>query len=663
MTYKLGNFTFYMVKLNDKKLDRKYKNMKYNFVRLAAANITTKVGNVKHNTKEIKNQVKLADEKGVSILVFPELVLSGYTVADMFNQSILIEACKESLLELADFSKSVDTHFIVGSPFLIKSTLYNVAFFIGDGKILAGVPKINIPNYNEFYEKRWFASGEDLDEIVSLGEEQKLRVCAYQIFTDVKNDDLSFGIEICEDLWSMDPPSTMLAKNGAKIIFNLSASNEISGKNAYRKSLIENQSARTFTSYIYASTGFGESTTDLVFGGKLIIANNGRIVNANKRFSTESDMIYSDIDLELLNNERATHTSMFKALNNYYKVDFDVKEKDVDIEVNLCQTPFIPSTGTLMDERCEEIFNIQAMGLVKRMSHISCKKAVIGISGGLDSTLALLVIHKAFSIMNLPYSNIIAVTMPGFGTSDRTYENAVKLIKTLGLDFKEISIKGSTLLHFKDIGQDSSKKDVVYENAQARERTQILMDLANMHSAIVVGTGDLSELALGFATYNGDQMSMYGVNASVPKTLVRKLVEWASNLDEFKEIKEILIDVYRTPVSPELLPPSESGKIAQVTEDIIGPYELHDFFLFHLLRYKFSPSKILFLAEKTFEGIYDKKTIKKWLQVFLRRFFNSQFKRSCMPDGPKVGSICLSPRGDLRMASDFDKSLWLDDLK
>lgn len=632
--------------------------MNYNFLRVGAANIVTKVGNTAHNTEQIINKLTLANDKNVNVVVFPELCLSGYTCGDLFTQSILLSECKKSLIRLADFSKQIDTHFIVGAPLVYNSNLYNVAFFIGDGKIIGAVPKINIPNYNEFYEKRWFNSGKKLNATITIGKSTFL-LSPNQVFSHNSYENFDFGIEICEDVWVMEPPSTNLAKNGAKIIFNLSASNDITGKNSYRRSLISNQSARTFTSYVYSSAGFGESTTDLVFGGKLIIAENGSILNENQRFSIDSELIFSDIDLEKLNNERIKHISLFEASNEYIITKFKSKINEIDIKLQLPKSPFIPRDTIKMNERCEEVINIQAMGLVKRLSHINCKKAVIGISGGLDSTLTLIVTYRAFEILNLDLKGIIAITMPGFGTTGRTYDNAVKLIKKLNLTFKEISIKDATLMHFGDIGHNANNKNVVYENAQARERTKILMDIANMESAIVIGTGDLSELALGFATYNGDHMSMYSVNSSVPKTLVKHLIKWASTQPQFKEVKQILIDVYDTPVSPELLPPDESGKIAQKTESIVGPYELHDFFLYHLIRNGFSPDKILFLATKTFDGDYDKQTIEKWLTIFMRRFFTSQFKRSCMPDGPKVGSVCLSPRGDWRMPSDMDNSIWL----
>ncbi len=637
--------------------------MKYNYVRVGSANIKSKVADISHNVKEIKKIIRKADEKAVSILVLPELSVTGYTVADLFNQTILRNESVKAINDLTIFSKSVNTSFIVGAPLAVKGRLYNAAFFIGGGKLHGVVPKTYIPNYNEFYEKRWFESGKDINEDISLDGKNSVTFSDKIVFRHKHYDMLTFSIEICEDLWVANPPSGYHSVAGANLIFNPSASNEVIGKNAYRRNLVVSQSARTFTGYIYSSCGYGESTTDVVFGGKMIIAENGTILKENKRFNTKSELLYADIDLEKLVNDKIKYKSLERVDDDYHTVPFDLRINDFNIDRYVDPKPFIPNDISMRNDRCNEIFSIQSLALAKRLEHIGCKNAVIGISGGLDSTLSLLVTYKAFDILGMDKKGILAVTMPGFGTTDRTYHNAVKLMKTLGVSFMEIDIKNATTSHLEDIHHDINNKNVVYENAQARERTQILMDLSNKVGGIVIGTGDLSELALGFATYNGDHMSMYAVNSSVPKTLVRYLIQWASEQEEFASVANILKDVYETPVSPELLPPDTEGNIAQKTESIIGPYELVDFYLYHFMRNGFSPKKILFLATIAFGDKYEKATLEKWLISFINRFFGNQFKRSAMPDSPKVGSINLSPRGDLRMPSDATKKLWLDELK
>ena len=637
----------------------------HGFVKVAAAVPSVKVADCSYNAGNIVKMIKEASEKGVSIIAFPELSISGYSCLDLFAQQILLDNAKTSLKQIADDTADVNIVSIVGLPLVAENKLINAAAILYKGEVLGIVPKSFLPNYKEFQEKRWFSSGFDLknDSIELFGKSTP--ISNRLLF---KSDEVCFGVEICEDLWVPIPPSSYTAMQGAEIIFNLSASNETIGKNRYLTSLIEQQSARCLAGYVYASAGFGESTTDLVFAGNGIIAENGVTLAKTERSAIESRMAISEIDVQTLRHDRLVNTSFEQGLADYGEreciaVEFDLpKSEESKLTRQVDPHPFIP-TGMALNERCEEILNIQVSGLAKRLAHTHSKKAVIGISGGLDSTLALLVTVMTFDVLKLDRSGVIGVTMPGFGTTGRTYNNAVNLIRSLGVTLKEISIREACELHFKDIEHDPSVHDVTYENSQARERTQILMDLANKENGLVVGTGDLSELALGWATYNGDQMSMYGVNASVPKTLVKHLVEWVANNRMDAQSKETLIDIVDTPISPELIPADENGNIKQKTEDLVGPYELHDFFLYHFLRHGASPTKIYYLANIAFEGVYDKETIKKWLYTFFRRFFQQQFKRSCMPDGPKVGSITLSPRGDWRMPSDAMSTIWLSEIE
>jgi NAD+ synthase (glutamine-hydrolysing) len=628
----------------------KITKMNYGFIRVAAAIPELRVADCAFNISKIAEMAKEADKKQVQVVCFPELSITGYTCADLFLQQQLLS---DALQELHNLQlQTYNTHgvLIVGMPLRIANQLFNVAVVMQSGKLLGVVPKTNLPNNNEFYEKRWFASAlatniaeiKIADEVVPFGTDI--------LFSD---GNFSFAIELCEDLWVPIPPSSQYVLQGAQLIFNLSATNELIGKHAYLRQLIEQQSARCNAGYIYVSAGAGESTTDVVYAGNALIAENGKIVAASERFSYESQLVVSEVDVERLQAERLRNSnfSNSKSTQTYRKIHFDSVKFDVAVlQRTFDKHPFVP-TLVNREASCEEIFSIQMGGLAKRWKHTQAETLLIGISGGLDSTLALLVCIKTADKLGFDRKRIIGVTMPGFGTTNRTYTNALSLMKSLGITVKEINIANACVQHFNDIEHDVKQHDVTYENTQARERTQILMDLANKHNGLVVGTGDLSELALGWATYNGDHMSMYAVNSGVPKTLVRYLVDWASHqLDAFSEI--ILQDVIDTPVSPELLPADEKGEISQKTEDLVGPYELHDFYLYYFVRFGFSPAKILFLAQKTFDDLYDTETIEKWLKVFVRRFFQQQFKRSCMPDGPKVGSINLSPRGDWRMPSD-----------
>ena len=640
----------------------------YGFFRAGAAVPKLKVADCDYNKVQITELINKAEENGVKAVVFPELCLSAYTCADLFLQITLIKECERVLGEIAEETKEKDIFIILGLPVEADSTTFNCAAVLYKGKILGIVPKTYIPNYGEFYEKRWFSSSKDVlsSEISICG--QKVPFGANMLFRDVKRPEITFAIEICEDLWSPIPPSSYYAINGATVIFNLSASNELAAKNEYRRGLVSGQSASAICGYVYSSSGVGESTQDLVFSGHAIICENGSLLKENKRFSMENQLIYADLDIEKLYNDRKKNTS-FKDLTGNSKdcvyIDIDTGEwKEEELHHFVNRMPFVPKNDGMLFERCDDIFNIQVAGLAKRIEHTNAKALVIGISGGLDSTLALLVAVKACDRLGLDRRTVLGITMPGFGTTDRTYNNALSLMEALGVTVKEISIKEASILHFNDIGHDIENHDVTYENTQARERTQILMDLANKHNGMVIGTGDLSELALGWATYNGDHMSMYGVNSGVPKTLVRVLVKHVAengNIDE--NSKAILEDILDTPVSPELLPPTDDGEIKQITEDIVGPYELHDFFLYYVVRFGFEPKKILFLAEKAFKEDYDRDTILKWLKNFYRRFFSQQFKRSCLPDGPKVGTINLSPRGDWRMPSDAVSRIWLKELE
>lgn len=624
--------------------------MNYGFFRAAAASLKLKVADPDYNKEEIKNAIDKAVSEEVRLLVTPELSITGYTCADLFFAKQLQNAAEQALGDIVKYTLNKNITVLVGMPVPFYNSLYNCAVVINDGKICGIVPKKHIANYNEFYEKRWFASGSQFKSC------QPVNICGYDTLIGSQIFDLGngavLGVELCEDLWVPSPPSSTLVCNGANIIANLSASDEYVSKAEYRRDLISNQSARCVCGYVYAGAGVYESTTDLVFSGATLVAENGAIVAEGERFSRDTVLTISDIDIEKLNSQRQSNMS-FENLSSeivFSKISIDNESNDLKYRF-VDPHPFVPANDEKRRERCKEIFAIQASGLAKRVEHVGSGGVVVGISGGLDSTLALLVSVQAMKMLGRPNSDILGITMPGFGTTDRTYQNAIDLMKALGVTIKEISIKDACIQHMKDIEHDESVKDITYENTQARERTQILFDMANKHSKLLVGTGDLSELAMGWCTYNGDHMSMYGVNASVPKTLVRYLVEYVANVSDSKTA-DILLDVLDTPVSPELLPPDENGKIAQKTEDNIGPYELHDFFLYNFIRFGFAKDKIKALAVKAFDGKYDDETIEKWLAVFLKRFFISQFKRSCIPDSPKVGSVSLSPRGDWRMPSD-----------
>lgn len=644
--------------------------MEYGFIKVATAIPSVKVGDVKFNTRQIESQIALAEGQGVEIIVFPELCITGYTCQDLFLQQMLLESAETAMMMLLDFTRQLDIISIVGLPVVVGDLLLNCAAIIQHGKILGLVPKTYLPNYREFYEKRWFASAQDLRETTVRFAGHRITVTPDpQIF--ITSEGAQFGVENCEDVWAPAPPSNKLALAGAELIFNLSASDELSGKHTYLKSLLAQQSARTITGYIYSSCGFGESTQDVVFGGNALIYENGSLIAEGERFSLEPQMRIAQIDIEKLRSERRTNSTYVNAQRNVkyairsgrYSVHniemlAPFNPRDFVLEREIDAHPFIPHEAE-MGVTCEEIFNIQLMGLAKRIVHTGAKHLILGISGGLDSTLALLVCVKAFDKLGMNRKDIIGVTMPGFGTTDRTYRNAITLMGSLGVTIREISIADAVEQHFKDIGHDISVHDVTYENAQARERTQILMDLSNELGGIVVGTGDLSELALGWATYNGDHMSMYGVNASVPKTLIQHMVRYVAESGVDEKSRVTLLDIVDTPISPELTPADESGEIRQKTEDLVGPYELHDFFLYYFLRFGFRPKKLFFLACRAFEGVYDEIIVQKWLVVFLRRFFSQQFKRSCLPDGPKVGNVSLSPRGDWRMPSDASSAIWL----
>lgn len=646
--------------------------MKYGFVKVAAAVPRVKVADCNYNTEQIENLIAQAEGQGVEVICFPELSVTSYTCQDLFHQQLLLEEAETSLLKLVEFCRSLNIIAIVGAPLSFKGMLLNVAVIIHKGKILGVVPKTYLPNYNEFYEHRWFASGASL-------ENTKLKFCGQNVFVGThllfEATHFTFGVEICEDLWSVVPPSSKLALAGAEIIFNLSASNDIVGKSRYVENLVEGQSARALAGYVYSGCGFGESTQDLVFAGRAYIAENGHILSSLQRFQMEDQMLINEIDVERLRMERRINTTfsagraLLGDVEKYVTIEMDpviIPEERFNLTRMVDPLPFIP-TGRELDLRCEEILHLQAQGLAQRIVHTKAQTVVVGVSGGLDSTLALLVCVEAFDLLKLNRKGIVGITMPGFGTTGRTYSNAVNLMKSLGVSIREISIRDACIQHFHDLGQSLSDHDVTYENGQARERTQILMDAANQMGGFVVGTGDLSELALGWATYNGDHMSMYAVNVSVPKTLVRYLVEWVSlhRMDDLS--RSILLDIIDTPISPELIPADENGNISQITEDLVGPYELHDFFLYYFLRYGFRPSKIFYLATRAFDGhdkrakVYDESIIKKWLTIFCRRFFAQQFKRSCLPDGPKVGSCSLSPRGDWRMPSDATSEAWLEE--
>ncbi|SES80639.1 NAD(+) synthase [[Clostridium] polysaccharolyticum] len=639
--------------------------MKRGFLKVCAATPDVQVANPKFNTEQILKIVKEKEKEGVKLIVFPELCMTAYTCGDLFLQDILLEETKKQLVYLAKETKDCDSVIAVGFPMTKDAVLYNAAAVLFHGKVIGIVPKTHIPNYSEFYEARHFAIGNNITDHVYLdGQEEAIPFGTRLLFRCSNMKDFILGLEICEDVWVAVPPSAMHVNAGATVIANLSASDETTGKAKYRRKLISGQSSNLICAYIYADEGEGESTSDLVYSGHNIIAENGIVLKESQRFLNEQ--IVTEIDLQHIQNERrriSTYLVEDESKQGYTFIDFAFsKVEEVKLTRKYRQTPFVPSSKHEQEERCNEILLLQAMGLKKRLQHTHCKSAVIGISGGLDSTLALLVTALAFDKAGLDRKDIICVTMPCFGTTDRTYTNAVELTRVLGATLKEIPIHDAVALHLESIGHDLETQDVTYENGQARMRTLVLMNIANMLGGMVIGTGDLSELALGWATYNGDHMSMYGVNSSVPKTLVRYLVKYYADTTEDKKLANILNEVLDTPVSPELLPPKD-GEIAQKTEDIVGPYELHDFFLYYILRFGYMPAKIFFLATEAFKGKYDGKTIYKWLASFYRRFFAQQFKRSCLPDGPKIGSVAVSPRGDLRMPSDASVQIWLDDLK
>ena len=640
--------------------------MQNGFMKVAAAIPSVKVADCEYNIQQIESIIAKAEGRGVEVIVFPELCITGYTCQDLFRQSLLLEKAETAVLMLLDFSRNLDIISIVGLPVVVGDVLLNCAAVIQKGDLLGLVPKTYLPNYSEFYEKRWFASSQDLqpteirfagNKILVTPQPTLFRTC----------DGVMFGVEICEDVWAPAPPSNNLALSGADVIFNLSASDELIGKHKYLTALLSQQSARTISGYVYSGCGFGESSQDMVYAGNALIYENGQLLAQGRRFSFEPQVVMSQIDIEKLKSERRTNSTYINAQRGHdariVNAHTTVTQRDFELIRDVDPHPFIPKSED-MEASCDEIFSIQVAGLAKRLVHTGCKTVVVGISGGLDSTLALLVCVKTFDKLGWNRKGVVGVTMPGFGTTDRTHTNAVNLMKSLGVTIREINISASVRQHFNDIGQDEAVHDVTYENSQARERTQILMDLSNKLGGLVIGTGDLSELALGWATYNGDHMSMYGVNAGIPKTLIRYLVRFVAD-DVDDDSRATLLDIIDTPVSPELIPADEDGSISQKTEELVGPYELHDFFLYNILRFGFTPSKIFMLARKAFDGnhdgapFYDDDTIKKWLTTFVRRFFNQQFKRSCLPDGPKVGSVSLSPRGDWRMPSDASASLWL----
>lgn len=633
--------------------------MKDGFIKVAAATPDIQVADCVHNTREIVKKAKEMSREGARILVFPELCITGYTCQDLFQQDTLLESAKEQLLKAAEELKEVPGLTFVGLPLEFHGKLYNTAAVLSGGEILGIVPKQYLPNYGEFYEARHFVSGGEILDYIPMGK-GKVPFGSRLLFTCEEMPGLTVAAEICEDLWAPCPPSVGHAMAGANVVVNLSASDETVGKTEYRRSLVKGQSARLLCAYIYATAGNGESTQDLVFGGQNLICENGSLLAEAPLFANET--IYGVLDIQKLKGERRRISTWQQEMDgSYLKISFHLPKEETLLTNCFEQNPFVPGNPEKRAERCNEILNIQAMGLKKRMEHTHCKTAVLGISGGLDSTLALLVTARAMDLLGMDRKQIVAVTMPCFGTTDRTYTNACELTRRLGAELLEVDIKKAVLQHFEDIGQDPQVHDVTFENAQARERTQVIMDIANQRGGMVIGTGDLSELALGWATYNGDHMSMYGVNGSVPKTLVRYLVRYYAETCGEEKLAQILMDVLDTPVSPELLPPKD-GVISQKTEDLVGPYELHDFFLYYMLRWTFPPKKIFRLAQNAFAGEYDDETILKWLKTFYRRFFMQQFKRSCLPDGPKVGSVAVSPRGDLRMPSDACATLWMKEL-
>ena len=634
--------------------------MKYGFIKVAAAVPAVKVADVEYNVQEMEKLIAMAEDEGVEIMCFPELSITGYSCQDLFKEQLLLSKAEEGLMMLMSFTRKLNVICVVGMPVQAGGLLLNCAVVIQSGTLLGIVPKTYLPNYNEFYEKRWFASAQDLNptDLYLAGSPIKLS-SEPKLFKT--GDGVKFGVEICEDVWAPIPPSNQLTMAGADIILNLSASDELIGKHAYLRSLVAQQSARTISGYVYASCGFGESTQDVVYGGNAMIFENGKLLAEGDRFSFQPQLRSAQIDVERLRTDRHTNSTFINAQRHAQALVIDAKTTDVrlfELTREIDPHPFIPKDDEMADT-CEEILDIQTAGLAKRLIHTNCQHVVVGISGGLDSTLALLVCVRTFDKLAYDRKGIVGVTMPGFGTTDRTHDNATSLMQTLGISQMEISIAKAVSQHFSDINHDANIHDATYENSQARERTQILMDLANKLNALVVGTGDLSELALGWATYNGDHMSMYGVNAGIPKTLIQYLVRYIAQLPEFVSERETLTDIVITPISPELTPADKEGNIQQKTEDLVGPYELHDFFLYYFVRFGFRPAKIFIMAKRAFGNSYTDETLKKWLTTFCRRFFSQQFKRSCLPDGPKVGSISLSPRGDWRMPSDASNALWI----
>ena len=635
--------------------------MQHGFIKVAAAIPNVRVADCAFNTEQIKSLLMQAEQNGVEVVCFPELSITGYTCQDLFHSQQLLDDAEISLISLMDFTRNYDVVAIVGLPLPYCGSLLNCAAILQRGKILGIVPKTYLPNYNEFYEQRWFTSAADIPEGSIWCCGQQIPLVRHSLFHTTS---CTFGVELCEDVWAPVPPSTQLTMLGADIIFNLSASNDYIGKYAYLRQLVSQQSARCICGYVYAGAGFGESTQDVVFSGKAMICENGTLLAEAVRHEYTPQLVISDIDVQRLHTDRRTNTTFAHCARevkemNCRRVECErLMQKELPLNRMVDPHPFVPK-GRTLDERCQEIFDIQVEGLAKRIVHTHAETVTLGISGGLDSTLALLVCERTFRKLGRDMRGIVGITMPGFGTTDRTYTNAVELMKNLGITIREIDIQEACTVHFRDLGHDMNVHDVTYENGQARERTQILMDAANQMNGFVVGTGDLSELALGWATYNGDHMSMYGVNVSVPKTLVRHLVSWVAHNYADENTRTILLDIIDTPISPELIPADEDGHITQKTEDLVGPYELHDFFLYYTLRWGFRPEKIFYLAQQAFKGAYSSEVIMKWLTTFFRRFFAQQFKRSCLPDGPKVGSCSLSPRGDWRMPSDASSASWL----
>ena len=633
--------------------------MKHGFLKVAAVTPDIRVADTVYNAEQICKCIKESSRQGAKIIVFPELCLCGYTCGDLLLQEQLLTSCREQLLNIAEATEELEPLVFVGLPLECDGKLYNVAAVLQDGEILAFIPKTYIPSHGEFFESRLFQPGNS-EVVPVVFDEAMIPFGTNILFSAEGMEGLTVGCEICEDLWAPVSPGTSHALSGANVIVNLSASNETIGKAEYREMLVKSASAKLLAAYIFASAGEGESTQDLVFGGHNLIAENGTILAKSQSF--ENEMIYADIDIGRLRMERRKNSTFtIQVREDYVFIPFHLMKEETPLTRKFPSMPFVPQCPKEKEKRCREILDIQAYGLKKRYQHTGCQKAVIGVSGGLDSTLSLLVTARAFDLLGLPRENVVAVTMPCFGTTDRTYDNACKLTKALSMTLEEVDIKEAVTIHLKDINHDINNHNVTYENAQARERTQVLMDIANRENAMVIGTGDMSELALGWATYNGDHMSMYGVNAGVPKTLVRHLVQYYADTCNDKALSEVLLDVLATPVSPELLPPVD-GVIAQKTEDLVGPYELHDFFLYYVLRFGFAPDKIYRIAKLSFAGQYDDETILKWLRTFYRRFFSQQFKRSCLPDGPKVGSVGVSPRGDLQMPSDACARIWLEQI-